>query len=589
LREVFANRASSGGGVQDLFNLIDTDGNGSISLKEFKVGLAKMGLTYLLEDSDDLFNTLDRDGNQKIDLQELNFFLYEMSSPKKSRRRRRTKPIVPTQFSDADRPDDMSAIQYLNHIRRQQAGPAMAKAPPKRRPNWWIVGNQPMWEVTVPSSDMLNKVNIRDRREQGKKVVAVEKERRKKAILQRDEWAHDAWTHGQSSTWTPLPPNTEPGGHDTAKKRVKRRQKWLLLAFYGKHAPSKANALHVDDLLRRLAPANIEAGLRRKYGRTVNLTNLGDEEEDEEHTNQQEDEEEEVEEEVSAHLGEQEVLAYMAADEAMLKLLNAMMLLQMRPMDVFTAVDINHDRQISKEELELGLKRLGCAHLEDADIQKMVAVCDIDRDGNIDVREWKEALTEQYHDRHHEQTKERAAPKPVAKPPPTLDEEFDTFVDGAIGKIERWVDVNIVHGEGTDPLKAGDGALAAADKALYAASATAASLLPAEDGVELDVESEVEAEAEAQAELDEDEEEEAQWEAAREMGLVTLEDELDRNKRLREIRQSKEGGVGKQFMRGSIHKIVHLVETGAPDWDLEDKGLDQGGLIDNSGGLGGRS
>jgi hypothetical protein len=43
LRHAFMKRASESGGIKTLFADLDTDGNGSISLKEFRQGLIKLG------------------------------------------------------------------------------------------------------------------------------------------------------------------------------------------------------------------------------------------------------------------------------------------------------------------------------------------------------------------------------------------------------------------------------------------------------------------------------------------------------------------------------------------------------------------
>jgi hypothetical protein len=89
---------------------------------------------------------------------------------------------------------------------------------------------------------------------------------------------------------------------------------------------------------------------------------------------------------------------------AVMKLLDVMMHLQLRPVDVFRAIDLNHDSKITKRELKVGLQRIGCEDLEDADIASMIAECDEDGDGKLDVKEWKDALEQKYHERHHEQS-----------------------------------------------------------------------------------------------------------------------------------------------------------------------------------------
>jgi Ca2+-binding EF-hand superfamily protein len=578
LREVFAERACKPGGIQALFDFIDTDRSGEISLKEFKVVLARMGLTYMLEDSEDLFKELDRDGSQEIDLKELHWFINQLKAPSKSRRWRRTKPIVPTAFSEAEeRPEGMNGIQYLNHMRRQhasKAGPAAAVKPmaSKRPPPKWVVKDQPEWEVTMPAANMLDKVKERDRPECGKRVVSRRQDKRKEAILRRDEWAHDAWTHGQSSTWTPVSPNTEPGGDDTISKREKRKQKWLLLGFYRKHAPSKANAFHVDALLRRLPTAKIEVGLLRKYGHSINLQVVDEEEgtggtkqgdgrgpfgEGSEWSGQGSDDDEDEDDEEDGEGAAAAALAHRMAEEAMDKLLSAMMRLQMRPLDVFKAIDANHNSIINKQELIRGLHRIGCVHVTVADIGSMIKECDTDGDGKLDVQEWKDALTQHYHDRHHEQTSlHNAGPKPapVEPPPLTLGEEFDALMVGEIGRIERWVDQKVVHGIGVDPMQAGDGALSAAQTALSAGDATTNAFAHAAVGGD---------------EEDGEDDEDGEWEEA---GEMSQEDQLQREQYLRRVRQEGSGssGKGRQQLKDDVHRLVHLVEADAPDRDLEE-------------------
>jgi hypothetical protein len=101
------------------------------------------------------------------------------------------------------------------------------------------------------------------------------------------------------------------------------------------------------------------------------------------------------------------VLVANEAHVALKRLLDAMMLLQLRPLDVFVAIDINHDCKITKQELKAGLHRIGCADLEDEDIDRMLSECDEDGDGKLDVKEWKDAVGKCYHERHHQQTRHR--------------------------------------------------------------------------------------------------------------------------------------------------------------------------------------
>jgi hypothetical protein len=88
-------------------------------------------------------------------------------------------------------------------------------------------------------------------------------------------------------------------------------------------------------------------------------------------------------------------------DKATEKLLHAMMRLGLRPMDVFKALDLNHDKRISKKELKAGLHKLGCKDVDNEDIGHMVAEYDEDGDGNLDVKEWRGALDKKYRERRH--------------------------------------------------------------------------------------------------------------------------------------------------------------------------------------------
>jgi hypothetical protein len=94
--------------------------------------------------------------------------------------------------------------------------------------------------------------------------------------------------------------------------------------------------------------------------------------------------------------------------DALAKLLDAMALLQMRPIDLFAGLDVDHDRKISREELQAGLKRLGFTDsrnsaLAAADIDKLLTHFDTDGDGSIDMSEWKQGVNDGYHERHRMQ------------------------------------------------------------------------------------------------------------------------------------------------------------------------------------------
>jgi Ca2+-binding EF-hand superfamily protein len=85
------------------------------------------------------------------------------------------------------------------------------------------------------------------------------------------------------------------------------------------------------------------------------------------------------------------------ADVAVGKLLDAM--------DVFIAMDFNHDGKMTEQELKTELRRIGCEDLADADIVHLNAGCDEDGDGKVDVREWKDALMSYYGRLHAQRAK----------------------------------------------------------------------------------------------------------------------------------------------------------------------------------------
>jgi hypothetical protein len=96
-------------------------------------------------------------------------------------------------------------------------------------------------------------------------------------------------------------------------------------------------------------------------------------------------------------------------NDPMSKLLDAMTLLQMRPMDLWKSLDFDHDNKVPNTELKSGLQRLGCAALADVDIERLLLRFDADGDRNISIQEWKAAVTESYHLRHHQQRAKHAA------------------------------------------------------------------------------------------------------------------------------------------------------------------------------------
>jgi hypothetical protein len=94
----------------------------------------------------------------------------------------------------------------------------------------------------------------------------------------------------------------------------------------------------------------------------------------------------------------------------MSKLLDAMTLLQMRPMDLWKSLDVDHDNRVTKTELKAGLQRLGCAALADADIDHLIMLFDADGARKaVSIHEWKAVVTASYHERHHQQRVEHTA------------------------------------------------------------------------------------------------------------------------------------------------------------------------------------
>ena len=95
---------------------------------------------------------------------------------------------------------------------------------------------------------------------------------------------------------------------------------------------------------------------------------------------------------------------------AMQKIVATMIQTQMRPQDLFRAMDMDHDRGVSEEEVTAGLHRLGCTGelaLTEKDIKGLVTALDKDGDGLLDMAEWKAGVSSSYHDAHREQREER--------------------------------------------------------------------------------------------------------------------------------------------------------------------------------------
>ena len=95
---------------------------------------------------------------------------------------------------------------------------------------------------------------------------------------------------------------------------------------------------------------------------------------------------------------------------AMQKIVATMIQTQMRPQDLFRAMDMDHDRGVSEEEVTAGLHRLGCTGelaLTEKDIKGLVTALDKDGDGLLDMAEWKAGVSSSYHDAHRQQREER--------------------------------------------------------------------------------------------------------------------------------------------------------------------------------------
>ena len=67
--------------------------------------------------------------------------------------------------------------------------------------------------------------------------------------------------------------------------------------------------------------------------------------------------------------------------------------IKLRPLDLFKAIDMDHNMQVEVAELEKGLHRLGlAAELGHGEVASLVESFDADHDGLVDFSEWKESL-----------------------------------------------------------------------------------------------------------------------------------------------------------------------------------------------------
>jgi hypothetical protein len=90
LRNLFVDNSAMLGGIDKLFDFIDEDGDGSITMREFKKGITKIGFGVVLEDLEDLYDNMDQNKDNSINKQELEGFL------RAHVKRRLTKPLIDT-------------------------------------------------------------------------------------------------------------------------------------------------------------------------------------------------------------------------------------------------------------------------------------------------------------------------------------------------------------------------------------------------------------------------------------------------------------------------------------------------------------
>jgi hypothetical protein len=93
LRNLFVDNSAMLGGMDKLFEFIDEDGDGSITLREFKKGISKIGWGVVLEDLSDIYTHIDKNNDDGITKQELGAFL------RAHVKRRVTKPNIDTSAS----------------------------------------------------------------------------------------------------------------------------------------------------------------------------------------------------------------------------------------------------------------------------------------------------------------------------------------------------------------------------------------------------------------------------------------------------------------------------------------------------------
>jgi hypothetical protein len=137
------------GSVKGLFNEIDADGNGSVTMKELKLALLRMNIHTLAGDFVIYFSEMDKDKNGVVELAELDSYL---KHPPRSKSMMDTRCMAlttiqphrsPTKFGTADRRvgwEERRALQTENQHNRKfvhsqfgnqlfQAGAAMPRMP----------------------------------------------------------------------------------------------------------------------------------------------------------------------------------------------------------------------------------------------------------------------------------------------------------------------------------------------------------------------------------------------------------------------------------------------------------------------------
>jgi Ca2+-binding EF-hand superfamily protein len=89
----------------------------------------------------------------------------------------------------------------------------------------------------------------------------------------------------------------------------------------------------------------------------------------------------------------------------------------MRLLDLFRAMDIDQNKEIDRQELSEGIKRLGRSKggrkmvLSERDIDEVMAALDKNGDGKLSVQEWKEGLSHRLSEHRHNKIKKKEIAK----------------------------------------------------------------------------------------------------------------------------------------------------------------------------------